>query len=211
MILKKELQIFLFTWLKTFKRSITIFLHYFWWLIALQILLKTHVIPCHYRAPLSLITLSLSLVTMIFVYLSILSIRASIEVKNLTYFTTNFKKIIGFALLYGGSIVLLRCTSFIPMSILLQNLIIPFFLIAMLFFLDSDSVVPHVFKALINAAKGVGANIPLFATIAALYLACYSLLTLIFSLIPTTLFFTTSILLLNFFFTCAISILYLKM
>lgn len=175
MFSKKELQIFLFSWIQTFKRSFLVFIKHFWWLVALEILFKTYLSP-----PPIIHLLNATLITCF----SILSIRASIETKDLSYFLANLKKIVIFAIPFAT--LFITCSNTIILPALL-----PFLTLVTLFFLDDNA------NPISNAYKAIVAYAPPFFIIVLFYLISY---------------FTMNLLLaINFILTCALAILYLKM
>jgi len=97
MFSKKELLLFFFSWIQTFKRSFVIFIKYFWWLAAAEIVFKTKLFSFkNYQAIfMGLVTL----LSMLSIYFSILAIRASIEVKDTHYFISRSKKMLGFSII----------------------------------------------------------------------------------------------------------------
>jgi hypothetical protein len=222
MLSKRELLIFTFSWLKTFKRSIIIFAKYFWWLFALYIALQANIFNI-YSKPQFFAFMSIFITTTMFsAYFALLSIRPSIEIKNIFYFLSNFKKIFGFALLYLVLFFLLNTTfpittqiyiestvlsiAFQATSIFLHSLAIPFFLLTSFFLLDSSGLP----KALICTLRGLTSYFPAIITITLMYLFSSYIVSALCSFLPN-IFDAASAFLLNFFFSCAMAVLYLKM
>lgn len=228
MVSKKELQIFLFSWIQTFKRSFLVFIKYFWWLIALELILTSYttIMP-----KIQIITIATSVISY---YLYLLSIRASVETKTLRYFLVNLKNITVFIPLTIALALALALLAFPIMMLfpmyqvaatiiffsLFMLLVYPVVLIAVFFFLDSapkTTWLRRVLKASSNSFKGTTANFPIVLLISSLIIASTQLstllLTTLLSTFPRTLTIaiTIDMILINFSSICAFSILYLKM
>jgi hypothetical protein len=242
MLSKKELQVFLFSWLKTFKQSLIIFVTYFWWLISLNVLLTQYTSTyMGYNTPFTQI--SLEFITMILrillLYFSVLSIRASIETKNFSYFFSNPKRLLGFSFMYILLNAILFLVSIVPTTITFlatkmisgplneslffywlfwstSTLLVifgafwfTFLKVTTFFFFDSYYSIASIWNILKRSSKGFFAYIGLFTSLIAMHWVTAFLLALTYFLIPRFLSLTFSTIF-NFFFTCAVSILYLK-
>jgi len=222
MFSKKEIQLFLFSWIQTFKRSFLIFIKYFWWLAAADIFLKTKFFS--FQNNQTVMMGIVTIISMLSIYFSILAIRASVEVKNTHYFITRSKKITGFAIIFAPLFFILSTAIFFNtglssynwalstnlgvLNLIFQNIAAIILIISAMFLLDTRPTA-DVALAIKNTFISISKYFPAILAIATLYIALYCLINFIFSFIHYSVSIT-SILLLNFFFTCALQVLYLK-
>lgn len=219
---KKEILLFIFSWIRTFKRSFGIFLKYFWWLIAAEIICKTNLFSVgHYHTFLMALAGLLSMLSMFF---SILTVRASLGVKDVTYFMAKSKKLAEFSLLYIPLVTLLSIfiiwnTGVSPFhwtlstrlggtNLILQVITALFLLFSGLIMIDNRSTINRL-RVIKNTCQSIFMYLPVLLVLSILYIAFYYGVGFCMSLIHPSLAIT-SILFLNFFFTCAIAVLYLK-
>jgi len=234
MLSSRERLVFLFSWIKTFRRSVVVFLKYFWWLflldVGIRIMLEWHIQAGIYG------TLITSFVAMLTIFFSILSIRSSVEVKNKAYFISRFKKIYGFGLIFFALMFLLQLTiaigsgtptwcgtflknwatslSLYGVKLFAQSLITGLIFLSSFFLLDSRPKKLTASQAFTCAVKSLIYYLPLFAILALIYFVVYHLafyliyyLILLFKIRISGLILT---MLINFFFICALNTLYLK-
>jgi len=222
MFSKKEVQLFLFSWVQTFKRSFLIFMKYFWWLAAIEIIFKTNLFSFqnHQFILMGIITA----ISMLSIYFSILAIRASIEVKNTHYFLTRGKKIVGFSIIFVPLFFLLSTAIFFNtglsaqnwalstnlgfFNLIFQNIAAIILIISTMFLLDTRPVA-DVALAIKNTFVSFSKYFSVIIVLIALYTCFYFLINFILSFFHYSIGIV-SILLLNFFFTCAVQVLYLK-
>lgn len=219
---KKEILLFIFGWIRTFKRSFGVFLKYFWWLVAAEIICKTNIFALHvYRTPIMVIATILSMFSIFF---SLLTVRASVEVKDVSYFVKKLQKLTGFTLLFIPLVALLTILIFFNTGIssinwalsahlggtnlLIQVFGALFLLISGFLIIDNQTTI-HGIKVIQSTAKSIFMYLPVITLLAILYALLYYILGSLMSLIHPSLTIT-SILFLNFFFTCGIAVLYLK-
>jgi hypothetical protein len=99
---KRELGLFVLSWLRTFKRALFVFLKYFSWLAVLEIyffyFLKQH---SGDSGLFSVFVYSISMgLNILVTFFAVLATRASIESKSSRYFLSQTRKIFGFAVLF---------------------------------------------------------------------------------------------------------------
>ena len=149
----ENLKVFMLATLNTFKRSLMLFLKYFWWMIAIMMIAQY---SGFYR--------QVSLFLFFSSFISILMVRPSIESKNLTYFLGYGKKIPGYFLIIfffiAFTLIINQCMFFflwllgIP-SFSSNTLFLPLspILIASFFFIDVKSDITHLVKSVFNSLK----------------------------------------------------------
>jgi hypothetical protein len=236
MLSKKELLLFVFSWVQNFRRSFPIFLKFFWWFFALEIALKTDFFSIR-SGPITMILLIFS--SMLFVYFATLSIRASIDTKNSAYFISHIKKILCFAPIHLGLVILLNIIISFSAKISVQNwalaisidrfsqlargFLVPFIIIAALFLLDKipslkgkSTILSSIsFEAIATSLQqsitSIVAYFPLFFVIFMPFniIIFFKPYTPLFPFIPPV-FSVTAIMIINFFVICAINTFYLK-
>lgn len=235
MFSKRELLLFVFSWIKTFKRSFFVFLKYFWWLTIINIILRTKIISIAPSSEFFTTMAFFTVVVMLSVYFSILSIRSSVETKSVSYFMLNTKKLSGFTLLFLTAFVLLSgilsltsdigttgnwalSTFMYGINLFLQGTFAMLLITTTFFLLDntpptgpnqSPSKFSNIIKALSCSLKGFYMHIIPFAALLALYMISYYSTTFILSFLPNFIN-VANVLFLNFFFTCAVAVLYTK-
>jgi len=225
MFSKKELMLFVFSWIKTFKRSIFTFIKYFWWLLAIDVTLQTQLLTLQNQTYLWATISLFSIITMFSAYFAILSIRASLETKNYLYFITNLKKIFGFAVIYlslffGLNAVIMFTTGISShnwaLSVFtygIHNIIQTtgvFLLITATFFLvDSQDRISGITQAVSCTIKGVSIYFLPFISILTLYILSYYGTTFVFSFFPNVIR-VIGLTTLRFFFICALAVFHLK-
>ena len=198
MMTKREISIFLFSWINSFKRSFPVFIKYFWWLILLEIAVKNRIFTI-YSGHKSAILVLISILSL---YFSVLSIRSSIGIKNIFYFIRNTVKLVGcasIALLFMVTYSIANLTA-IAYRI---KLLYPIFPLALFFLLDKQSyqIIPH--RSLHDSVKQFFLAFPIFLLISIPYF-------IISSLIPNYLLSVIGITI-NFFFICPIGVLYIRL
>lgn len=222
MFSKKEILLFIFSWIRTFNRSFIVFLKYFWWLIAVEIIFKTNLLSFHaYHTPVMILTTILSMFSIFFL---ILSVRSSLEVKNVTYFISKIKKLFSFSILYIALVSALTLfiifnTGISPMNwalashmrganLILQGIMSVFFLMSGFFIVDNQLTITRT-RIIKNTCKSIFMYLPVLLILSLLYLSFDFIASSLMWLIHPSLAII-SVLFLNFFFACAIAVLYLK-
>jgi hypothetical protein len=212
---KKELVLFLFSWVSTFKRSFPLFLKYFWWLFALELLFR--------HTYFSIFPLAIT--SLLFIFFSTLSIRASVGNKDWFYFFTNFLKVLTFAAVYlfvflfvnliighSTNIMITAGVYTAPCSVLntlVQTAFAGLTLLATFFLLDGLPLVITPLKAFKCAAKSVINYFPLLIPLLFIYDLFYYLF--LFALSDLSPYLIVPFFLIyNFFFICAVHLVYLK-
>lgn len=226
---KKEFLIFLFGWIKTFKRSSFVFLKYFWWLLLFDLGIQHKYLSLTSLSfPYSFIfIIVISFVTMSSIYFALLSIRASVEAKNLSYFAVNLNKAHPFIILFTALFCFLtfaigytsgishNCWALSPSlhgpNLFIQGITGLFLSVTTFFLLDNTPLENNSLSTAIkNSIKALLICLPFLLLLFPLYLLSFSLLSTFFSYIHHDVGTSTSVILLNFFFTCALAVLYLK-
>lgn len=212
---KKELLLFILSWSNTIKRALFVFLKYFWWLVALELVLRNDFFS---KFP-------LAITSMLFLFFSSLAIRASVCNKTASYFYHQSLKLINFLPLYlivfffidtviGAKTNLLivegiNTTSVGIINTVAQTALTGWMLIAAFFLLDGLPLVITPVKALTCAAKSILTHLPIFALASLSYnLIYYLLLQAISGFSPYLI--VLIFLCYHFVFMCAIHIFYLK-
>jgi len=229
---KREALLFLFSWLRTFNRGVITFMCFFWWLIPLVAIVR-YAFPLERFyvtigdalslqprilfgfTPIFIVYFSLilfALAHLFIVYVSLLSIRSSIGKKNVSYFLFHFKKFHHFLLL-----IMLFALPFFLFSLLipslysLQEAVRTLFLATAGFvLLDSDPNHLSATKSLFKAARSLLYYLPIALCLTILLTLIFSLSNYLLSFAPVLISETVKILLL-FFCTCGVSVLYVKM
>jgi uncharacterized protein YejL (UPF0352 family) len=200
----------------------------------LEIGLRTNFFSIH-STPVALSLLTIS--SMILLYSSLLSIRASVGAKNSAYFVRHFKKILCFIPIHIGLIVLLNVIisfgskisvenwalslSLHGFNAIAQSILVLYFITATLFLIDrlptcngmSLSIHPAACRAIAvafqQALTSIFSYFPLVFTLLISYAFVIKLFSIFFALFPT-IFSTTGLMVVNYFFVCAINTFYLK-
>lgn len=212
---KKELLLFIFSCFSTFKRSLPVFLKYFWWLAALELLFR--------HTNFSIFPLAIT--SLLFVFFSTVSVRASVCNKDWSYFLTNLLKIISFIPVYlfiflfinliaghNTNIMIdagVHTVSYSITNTMLQTALAGLTLLATFFLLDGMPLVITPWKAIKCAAKSVINYFPILITLLVIYNVFYYLFLFAMSELSPYLI-VTFFLVYNFFFICAVHIIYLK-
>jgi len=202
MFSKRELLLFIYGWIRTLKRSSLIFLKYFWWLLALEIFIRTQ----------HLFIGALSLFTLFF---AILSTRATLEAQDSSYFISHLKTFLGFALLYAGAMAALIASWMlfthlhVTLYLLVQAIVGLFLLFATELSIEHQAPFPGL-TLIKNALAGMLFYLPFIAPLITLYIVLASSLGYFTSLIHPWVTIVT-LLCVHFFFLCGASVLYVKM
>lgn len=230
---KRELLIFIFSWLKTFQRSFLTFITYFGWLLILDLVIKTKIVSIDLSTivtaqnlPYFFMLAGAAITATVFsIFFMLLSIRASVDAKDFSYFASNMRKLSGFLALYAilfipiiffslrsafttpDTISILSGLTFY--RILIQSLFIVVFPISVLFFLDHHNNLSCIGTSLKNALKSILYNFPPFlALLFFYYLTYYSAFFALFHVHYSLLSAVTFVV--NFLFICATAVLYIK-
>ena len=229
----KELKLLIFGWIKTFKQSISTFLRYFWWLIALNLFLRIYLLNYNlkellsYKTATSAIIIFTSLMTLsvLSIFFALLSVRASVETKTIRYFIIHAKKLFWFFVLYFLLFIPLNATTIFvgynpnqswfllttfknpsPLNFLMLLVILP---IAVFFTLDSKLKETDIIEAIKNSLKTFLHYLPFFSAFLLTYLIIYSGLAVLLSYLPHIIRLS-ALFCLDFCFISAISVLYTK-
>jgi len=193
---KRELLIFVFTWMRTVKSSCIVFFKYFWWLAAISVAIQMyhvsfHISPATIKEHLGLYMLSsIGLIAILFIsfFFMLLSVRASIEIKNFSYFVSKLKKLPWIFLLNVGNIIfvvffaLITILPFGPLKAihphLLRYLMFVFDLMVTLFLLLTVQIASFLivdnharlngFQIIKNSMKSVFFYLPILAPLSIL-------------------------------------------
>ena len=230
---RRELLIFVFSWLKTFQRSFLTFITYFGWLLILDLVIKTKIVSIDISTmvtaqnlPYFFMLAGAAMTATVFsIFFMLLSIRASVDTKDFSYFASNMKKLSGFLALYAILFIpiiffSIRGASTTPDAlsilaglkfsrILIQSLFIVVFPVSVLFFLDHHNNLSYIGTSLKNALKSILYNFPPFLALLFFYYFTYYSVSLVFSFTHYSLLSAVTFVV-NFLFICATAVLYLK-